>query len=203
MGSIHSTALRALLAAIVATAGQTTAEEPGFAPEQFTANLMVFNGPVTGTARMKIVIERFSTDAERAKLAEALRTGGTDALVDAMEPMSVGYAQIDQNLRCSLRVASTWQTPEGRMIRVSTNRPIHPVEVRETTRTLDYPIGVIEIKLPADAPGEGALLAATRVRFDEAGRLEVESLPQNTGPQRLSNVKRQAVKPKKQKKPKG
>jgi hypothetical protein len=53
-----------------------------------------------------------------------------------------------------------------------------------------------------EGKGEGSLFGAVKVQFDEKGRLEVQSLPTNTGPQKLTEIEREAPKPKKAKKKK-
>ena len=171
-------------------------------PERFNANVFVINGPVTGTARLRIVIERWTTDRERTTFIEALKAGGSDGLTKAMEAVEVGYLQVDNNLRWPLNTAATWMGPKGRMIRVATSRPIYFQEAANNTRSMDYPIGFIEFSVPTEGPGEGQLVAAIRASFDDQGRLQVQSTPQNTGPQKVGNVLPEAVKPKKDKKPK-
>ena len=171
-------------------------------PATFTARVLIVNAPKTGAARLKLTIERWTTDEERATLLAALREGGNDALASAMHKLEAGHIQVDTNLRWPIRVASSWPTEDGRLVRVATNRPIHFGEYwrKRGTRTTDYPIGVIEFTLPADGSGEGALLAATRIGFDDQGRIEIRSLPRNTGPQQLVDVTRAAPKKSKKKK---
>jgi hypothetical protein len=182
--------------------GIARAQEMPELPERFTANLIVTNAPRggSGMSYVSIVVERWTTEEERKELLIALRDGGSDGLVEAMNDLDVGYVKIADSLGWRLRSAATWQTDEGRMVRVVTDRPIFFQESNRGTRSRDYPIGLIEFILPPDGPGEGALLAATQVRFDDQGRIEVKSLPNNTGPQQLSMVMKQMPKKKKKKK---
>lgn len=177
---------------------RAAAEAPPDA-EVFTANVIAMGGPATGMARLRATVERWTTDEERKVLATALAEKGTDGLVAAMEEITVGYLQVDQSLRWPIRTAATWTTDKGRMVRFATNRPVFMAESMRGTRSLDYPIGVIEFLLPPEGPGEGALLAATKVQFDASGRIEVTSTPHNTGPQKLTNVRIEVPKPKKEK----
>jgi len=171
-------------------------DEASSDPEVFTATVMIVNAPRTGMARLRLTVERWTTDEERAALLKALQDGGTEELVRAMHELEAGYLQVENNLHWPIRVASSWETDEGRRVRIATNRPIHFGEyTKRGTRTSDYPVGVIEFTLPPEGKGEGTLLAATRVDFNEQGRIEVRSLPQNTGAQKLTNVTRE--KPKK------
>jgi len=119
---------------------------------------------------------------------EALKAGGTPGLIDMMEKMNAGWIQLENNLRWPLRTAAIWKSGADYKLRFSTDRPIYWGEVKESTRSLDYPIGIIELTLPPEGKGEGKLIAATQANFDEQNRLEVKSLPTNTGPQRVTNV---------------
>lgn len=178
-------------------------DEASSDPEVFTATVMIIDAPRTGMARLQLTVERWTTDEERDALLKALQDGGTEQLVTAMHKLEAGWLQVENNLRWPIRVASSWETDEGRHVRIATNRPIHMGEyTRRGTRTSDYPVGVIEFTLPPEGEGEGTLLAATRVDFDKQGRIEVRSLPQNTGPQKLSNVKREKPKQSKSEKKK-
>lgn len=167
--------------------------------EEFSGLVQVIHAPATGMGRFKVRIQRWTTDEERVALKNALTSGGSKALVDAMEKIEpAAYFQLEMELRYPIRVASTWETEKGRMVRLATDRPIGPVEAYRGTRSLDYPVGIIEFLLPPEGPGEGILIGAVEVGFDAKGQLEVKSLPQSTGAQRVTMVEK--VEPKKKKK---
>lgn len=173
--------------------------------EVFTGTLMIVNGPRTDMGRIKVTIEHWTTDEERKTLVEALRSGneasrgGNDALVDAMDKLQAGYVQIENNLRWPIRSAASFKSEKGRKVRFATNRPINYQEAAMNSRSSDYPIGFIELVLPPEGKGEGVLLVATQVEFGEDGKLQVRSLPTNTGPQKVTNVVSEMLKPKKSK----
>jgi hypothetical protein len=183
---------------------QTQAAQPQ--TEVFTGTLMIVNGPRTDMGRIKITVEHWTTDEERKTLAEAIRSGneanrgGNDALVDAMDKLQAGYVQIENNLRWPIRSAASFKTEKGRVVRFATNRPINYQETMRNSRSSDYPIGFIQLLLPPEGKGEGTLLAATQVQFGADGKLEVKSLPTNTGAQKVTNVVSEMLKPKKSKK---
>lgn len=195
MKTHHPLALT-ILAALGAAAAGIPSEDPPL-PQTFTANLLIVNASRSGTARLRMTVDRWSTDEERQQLFLALQEGGTTELVSAMERLTVGYLQVDSNLRWPIRIATTFETSEGRVVRLATNRPISFEESIGRTRSLDYPIGVIQFALPPDGPGEGTLSAATKVRFTEDRKIEITSMPQNTGPQRLTGVRLETPRSKK------
>ncbi len=183
----------------VAAAGQPQAAGPQ--TEIFTGTLMLVNAPGTAQmGRIRITVERWTTQEERMKMAEALKSGGTNALVDVMDKMQAGYIQIENNLRWPIRSAASFKTSKGRKVRFATNRPMNYQETTMNTRSVDYPFGFIELLLPPEGKGEGMLYVATQAQFNADGKLEVRSLPSNTGPQKVTNVVSEAPKPKESKK---
>lgn len=192
----------AVVLAIVSLALVPSPRAEGEEPqtEVFTGRAIVIQGPASDFVRFTARIERWSTPEERKALAEALQAKGDDGLVEAMEGLEMGRIQFENNIAHPIRIATTWQTEKGRMVRLATNRPIFFRELANSTRSLDYPIGVMEFLLPPDKEGEGTLIAAVTARFDEKGQLEVKSLPSNTAATRLVGVERSVEKPKKKKK---
>ncbi len=187
-----------LLGGVPAARAQEVAAKPE--PERYGGIIMVSNAPATGIVRVKLTIERYSTVDERKAYAEAIKTGGSDGLAQAMEKVTVGYIQFDQNLRYPLAYAIKVPNEKGEMLRVATNRPISFREQTKGFVSKDYPIGIIEVQLPKEGPGEGFLIGAASVEFNDKGQLQVKSLPQNTGPQKVTQIEREAVKEKKSKK---
>jgi hypothetical protein len=147
-------------------------------------------GQASKSALLAITIDRFSTDEEIAALATSLKSGGTYALASAMEKTTVGYVNLNGDLRWPIRVASTWKTEEGRFVRLATNGPILDGASAQARPGTDDPIGIIDLKLPRSGRGEGTLVAATRAGFDDAGRIVALAMPIASGTQRLTNVER-------------
>ncbi len=209
MSATRSSRARLCVLAILGAAAFAAAAEPQAEPAppfeypaRFTANYMAVNNPgPTRAGRVTLTLERASTKDERIALLRTLKEKGQDALIAAMEGSEVGRIQIDTNLSWPIAVASVFRTDKGWIVRAATNRRMTFGEVSRNDRSSDYPVGILELLITPDGKGgEGVLVGATRVRFDENGRLEIESLPQNTGPQKLTNV---TVAPAKKKKTKG
>lgn len=170
-------------------------------PVRFTANYMATGGPgPTRAGRVILTLERVSTKDERVALLRTLKEKGQDALIAAMEKTEVGRIQIDSRLSWPVSVASVFSTEKGWIIRAATNRRMGFEEVEHNARSSDYPVGVLELQLPpGGGEGIGGLFGATRMSFDEQGRIVVESLPGNTGAQKLVNVTVEKPKKKKEK----
>lgn len=162
-------------------------------PERYAGIIMVMGARGSGVVRVKLTLERLSTDEERKSYGEAIKTKGSDGLAQAMEKVTVGYLQFDQNLRYPLAYAIKVPTEKGTMIRVATNRPISFTEQMRGAVSKDYRIGVAEFQLPKEGPGEGVVIGASKVEFNVKGELQVSSLPQNTGPQKITQIEREGV----------
>jgi hypothetical protein len=160
-------------------------------PQDFTATILVTHAtPKTGSFRIRFNVEKWTTDDEKITLAKALKEGGADRLVEEMGKLSAGTLVVDDNLRFTIRTATTWQSPKGQHFRLATNRPIRFGEYWRNLNTRLYPFGIVEFVLPPGVEGSGSLLVAAAAVFNEKGQIEIRSLPENTGPQMLTNVVR-------------
>lgn len=159
--------------------------------ERFTAfavNMGRVRGATAGT--VDIVIERWSTDAERTRLAAALREGGTDELLKQLRKIDdrTGYIRSGGSLGYPLRFAH--QIPlasGGRRLLLGTDRPVSFLETRSERRS-QYPFLIIDIRLGADGRGEGRLLPLARLQVDPDNVVEMENY--DAQPVRLTSVRK-------------
>ena len=177
--------------AVAAALVPSTAATADKALERFTAfavNMGRLRGATSGT--VDIVIERWSTDAERKRLADALREGGTDALLDALRKIDdrTGYIRSGGGLGYPMRFAHEMPLPSGgRRLLLGTDRPVSFLESRSGIRS-QYPFMIIDIRLGADGKGEGRLLPLARVRVDPDNVVEIENY--TAMPVRLTSVRK-------------
>jgi hypothetical protein len=180
----------------VETSGVGTTSGPGTVPP---AGVPTPSGHVSSaagsplkynSALLSITIDRWSTDDEQAGLVQAQKSGGTSALVSRMEKTTVGFVQVNGELRWPIRMATTWTNGSGRVISLATNGPIVIPAATSRSISQSYPVGIIELTLPSDGRGEGTLVAATRAEFDNRGRIVPTVTPPGTGVQRLTGVER-------------
>ena len=123
---IRTTALMVVTAsAMIATAAAQ--QDRSELPERFSAFAISLGGPrqPSGTATVDIVINRWSTDAERERLLEALKKN-QDALLDTLRDLPpVGSIRTPGNLAYDLHYANQGTGEEGeRRIFLATDRPI-------------------------------------------------------------------------------
>ena len=158
--------------------------------ESFTGFAINMDG-VVNTATIDFTIERWSTDAERNKLLSLIpeENKSPQKLVDALQDMkSVGYIRTPQTLSWQLRYARQFPLAEGgRRIVVVTDRPIGFREARNSSRSMDYPFSILEIRLNAKGEGEGKIFGGSKI-YVENNELVVENW--GTQPTRFNNIRK-------------
>jgi hypothetical protein len=159
--------------------------------DRFTAFAIDLNGRAgRNTASVDIVIDRWSTDAERTRLLASLKEKGSDGLLDDLrEEPELGYIRTANSLGYPLRFA--YQTPlpgGGQRILIATDRRLGFLELTRGSRTLDYPFVIIELRVGPDGKGEGKLMPLARVTQYPDDVVEIENY--QFQPVRLTNVKR-------------
>jgi hypothetical protein len=147
---------------MTATTGlpQTSGEK-----ESFTANAIVNNNLGAGAGTVLIDVTRWSTEAERMKLVNALREKGPEALLEQLrDQRPTGTIRTPDSLAYDLRFAHQMPGEDGgRRIVLATDRPIGFWEANARPRTLDYPFTVIQMQFGADGKGKGTLSYATKI----------------------------------------
>jgi hypothetical protein len=139
-----------------------------------------------------ITIERWSTDQQRDQLRAALREGGTDALLRALQKIKdpAGYIRTPNSVGYPLRFARRVpMSGGGERIIIATDRPVSFLELRTGSRTTDYPFMVIDLRLNANGQGEGKLIPLAKITADEDHAVEIENYASE--PVRLTQVRRE------------
>jgi hypothetical protein len=152
------------LAVLVSAAGASAARE------RFVANAISIAtpGPV-GASLVEIVVDRWSTDAERDQLVKALLDKGPEKLLDTLQKMPrAGYIRTPNSLGYDLRYAGKIPMDEGgEQIVIATDRYITFWEAANRPRTIDYPFTLIEMRLGPDGVGEGKMSLLTKIVYDK------------------------------------
>jgi len=182
------TALSLVLAVIGSGARVTSADDKAVLRlRAFAVNLNSTGRASTGT--LDINIERWSTPEEAARLRDILTEKGEDALLEAVQKLPrMGSIARTGNLGWDIRFAQ--QIPAaggGRRIVIATDRPMSFFEAANQTRSSDYAFTLAEIRLGPDGKGEGKLVPAAKIEYDQESKtLEIENY--NTEPVRLTQV---------------
>lgn len=174
-------------------AAQTVAQHDGPAGgrEEYTAVALSAGGPRSNpvAGQLDIVIERWSTEAERQRLLSSLGKG-QNAMLETLRDLSrVGYIRTPGSLGWDLHYAHQMRGEDGgRRLFLATDRPISIWEAVHRPRTIDYPFTFIELRLNNSGEGEGKLSLAARVTASDDGRF-VQLENWDTQPVQLTEVR--------------
>jgi hypothetical protein len=143
----------------------------------------------TRTGTIDIIIDRWSTPQERDMLVAALREGGTDGLLRALQKVKrpAGYIRNPGSVGYPLRFAWQMPTPDGgKRIIIATDRPVSFLEASTHPRTMDYPFLLVDVRLGPDGKGQGKLLPLAKITVNDDHVVEIENYA--TEPVRLTEV---------------
>ncbi len=159
-------------------------------PERFTA--MAVNMSRGGAGTVEIVVNRWSTEAEREKLMSTLTTKGDDKLLSVLQDMPrVGYFRTPNSIGYDIHYAHRMTLPEGgERVVLATDRRIGFWEAANQPRSIDYPFTIIELRMNKDGEGEGKMSLATKIMADKnTNTVVLENY--DTQPVLLQSVKRE------------
>jgi hypothetical protein len=164
------------------------AAEPALRLRALAVNISGFGRADAQT--LDIVIERWSTDAERKTLMDTLKEKG-DKLLDVLQKIKprAGYIRTATSLGWNIQFARQEALKTGgKRIILATDRPMSFYELLNDTRSADYEFMFCEIRLGADGKGEGKLSTAAKIRwidYDKAMEIEDYAIE----PVRLTQVR--------------
>jgi len=195
----HAVAVAFSTAALLVIAGRGPlaqrgqANQPAPTPVTYSATAINMDPTVRLTATtVDLVVDRWSTEAERTRLIETLLEGGQKKLLDTLQDMpKVGYIKTPDTLAYDVHYAH--RVPDangGERIVLVTDRYISFWEAANSARSLDYPFTIIEMRLDSKGEGEGKIAVATKITANrESGEIVLENY--STQPVNLTSVKRQ------------
>jgi hypothetical protein len=179
-----------LVVAIVAAATLVVAGQTDGVAERFTA--MAVDMERGGSGTIEMVVNRWSTEAERTRLVTTLLEKGPEKLLDVLQDTPrVGYIRSNGGLGYDLHYAHHVKGEDGgERVVLATDRRIGFWEASRQPRSIDYPFTVIELRVNNDGEGVGKLSLATKITADK-DRTTVTLENYDTQPVLLQAVKRQ------------
>jgi hypothetical protein len=117
---------------------------------------------------LDIIIERWSTDAEKDKVTATLLEASQEKLLAVIQALPrIGTIHVPGNVGWGLRYARHGVEADGRdRILIVSDRPISFYEAREKPRSIDYPFSIIEMRVGSNSRGEGKLLFSAKMGID-------------------------------------
>lgn len=168
--------------------------------ERFTGTIVYYGSGAntrTGTTNFTLDITGETSDEQAKNYLNILKKDGQNKVLDAIDDQEIGRFSVDSNIGIPVNVVRENDSDGNRRIFVVFKRWTQFAELRYGYRSVDYPFGVIELRIdPRTGKGEGTYIAAAKVRFDDDnGRSQVEIENFATFPAKLlgvqSNRKRQ------------
>jgi hypothetical protein len=159
------------------------------AKEVYTGTAVAIGGGFGGNSRpFTLEITGHTPDEEAQQDLQILQTQGQDALMKAIGKTKLGYIAFEGQLGRDLNFVQETDTEDGRKITVLFERWLKMFEVRNGTRSEDYPFTYIELFINDKGKGEGSLIGQARVSMDKRhpGTLDVENF--GTYPAKLMGV---------------
>ncbi len=145
------------------------------AAETYSATASVKGPQGMVTAPLVVVIERYTTDAERSKAAEALKAGGTSALRQALEKMpAIGHIDVGSR-QTPIKYAYARPVSSGRLVTVIADRPIAYLgeKLPNPKPKAGFDLAFAMLNLPSSGKGSGELGPAAKIKI-EGGALVTE-----------------------------
>jgi hypothetical protein len=136
---------------------------------------------------IEVTIWQYSTEDDQQTLIQAFEKSGQQGVVNALSRMRAkGHVDIPGTLGYDLSYVRMFQTPNGRKIRMVSDRPIRFGEAWTDSRSMDYDLGMMEMDLGANGSGGGEVIFAAQFKIDK-GQLTVESY--GSGPYKIVQIK--------------
>jgi hypothetical protein len=139
--------------------------------------------PTAGTTmNVRIYLSGYSTEQEAKQLHGLLLDGGPNAMLKALRKMkSKGRIEPEGSLSFyDFKFVLSTQTATGRHIYAVADRPIQFLEKYFSTRSTDYPFGIMELDLKeresGKEKGEGTLIYAAKIRVLDNEKVDIENL---------------------------
>jgi hypothetical protein len=181
-----------LMVGLLGLLAESPATQTRGATERYTAFAVNMGTPARWTSlTVEMVVNRWSTDAERDRLLAVLFEKGAERLLDAFQDLPrIGYIRTPDSIGYDLRFAR--KTPGedgGEQIVLATDRYISFWEAVNQPRTIDYPFTVIEMRVGRNGEGEGKMSLFTKIiPVKEANTIVLENY--GTQPVLLQSVRR-------------
>jgi hypothetical protein len=160
--------------------------------EVLTGSVVGIGGRFGGTViPFTLTLEGRTSGEEISRDIQILRDKGQDGLLKELNHQKLGRFAVTGEVGREINLVTEHRTSDGRKITFVFERWLHMFELRYGTRSEDYPFTYGEIYLPDDGKGEGTLVPAAKIYFDdkEGNTVSIENF--GIYPARLSNIELQ------------
>jgi hypothetical protein len=180
-----------MLFATAAASAAAQASKTAGAPETFTAQAQAAKagtGAIAGT--IQVHVARYTPDADRASVENALKTGGFASFLTSLRKApDVGYVQIGET-KTAIRYARQTEAAKGRTIVVVTEKPLFYLggAAPDAKPRAGFEVGLVELSVDDIGLGTGRMAAAARVRPGGDAGVQIDDYAET--PIKLTSVSR-------------
>ena len=163
------------------------------AGESYSAKVVSFEEPMgRAPGLLQVRVTRWSTDAERDALTNALMKDGQKGVINELKKMpEAGVVRTPAIAGYKFRYARRTTAPNGdEQLLVVVDRPIGFAEFRQGWQTVDYPFTIIKMTLNPQGQGSGEMMGATKLSANETTG-DITFQHYNVSPQLLQNVRKE------------
>ncbi len=126
--------------------------------------------------QIQISIKEYSTPEEAQILKDALQNSGTEGLCNALKRMkSHGNVSMPRTTGYELSYVRVFDAPEGRIIRMVTNRKLRPGEVWTDGPSMDYALSAFEIHINNNGKHTGTVYPSAKISLTPEGKIHIEA----------------------------
>jgi len=171
-----------LATAVCATTLITAQGRTHTAPEAFRAQLQSRTATGALAATIRLQVDRYTPEADRKAMTEAIAHGGYAAFLDALRKApAVGYVQVE-DVKVVIRWAREQKTPQGRDISLVTEAPVYFVGggAAAPKSREGFELAVVRLTVDEIGLGAGTMAAAARVKPDGKGGVVIEDYATET-----------------------
>jgi hypothetical protein len=146
-------------------------------PETIEASAMGTGTQLGRVIGVTLIINEYSTPADRQVLVDAFAKGQNQGLVNALTKMrSVGRVEVTGTLGSDCSFIRMIPTPTGRKIRFATNRTIRFGEAWADSPTMSYDLtaGEFDLNDTDKSKSTGVLFPAAQLVIDKEGQLQID-----------------------------
>jgi hypothetical protein len=157
--------------------------------EVYTGTAVAIGGQFGGRSiPFTLEITGHTSDEDAQRDLQTLQTQGQDALMKDIGKQKLGFFEFEGQVGRDLNFVQETDTEDGRKIVVLFERWLKMFELRNSTRSEDYPFTYLELYIDNKGKGGGSLIGAARVYMDKRhpGTLDVENF--GTYPAKLLGV---------------
>ncbi|PWT89879.1 MAG: hypothetical protein C5B54_08220 [Acidobacteria bacterium] len=157
--------------------------------ESYSASISSMGGSSRAPTPVNIRIFSYTSDEDRERLAEMLKTKGQDAVADAIFKVVKGKITPVGGVGMDINYIRALQTDKGKTIRLACARQMSFFEQNQAGLSTEYPFTIVDLTFGNDGKIEGTIVAKASVQLNKDNVVDIKSYGSDR--LRLLNIKKQ------------